>query len=109
MKLRKSTTDKVVTANQENARHSTGPKTENGKDWSRRNALKHGILAKVISFRSEEEEAEFRNFFDELQRNQKPRDMLELMQLEDLATNRVRLARALRLEQRLYRKRNTAT
>jgi hypothetical protein len=37
-------------ANQNNAKKSTGPKTAQGKAWSRRNALKHGILSKTILF-----------------------------------------------------------
>jgi hypothetical protein len=108
MKIRKSVSDKVIKANGSNAKLSPGPTSEHGKKWSRRGALKNGILAKVVLFKDEEEEAEFRTFLEQLQRDQKPRDMLELMQLEDLATSRVRLARALRLEQRLYRKRNMA-
>jgi hypothetical protein len=51
-----ATTDKETTAgkpisaakleaNRRNAQLSTGPKTEAGKSWSRRNALKHGIFA----------------------------------------------------------------
>jgi hypothetical protein len=35
-------------ANQNNSKKSTGPKTAQGKAWSRRNALKHGILSKPI-------------------------------------------------------------
>src|SRR5580704_2574173 len=33
-------------ANKQNAKKSTGPKTPSGKAYSRRNALKHGLLAR---------------------------------------------------------------
>ncbi len=39
-------TQKQITANRENARRSTGPRTEQGKRVSRINALKHGIDAR---------------------------------------------------------------
>src|SRR5271157_5061075 len=38
-------------ANRENAKKSTGPQTARGKAYSRRNALKHGLLAKSVLFR----------------------------------------------------------
>ncbi len=34
-----------VEANRENAQKSTGPKTSEGKNYSRRNALRHGLFA----------------------------------------------------------------
>ena len=38
-------------ANRENTKKSTGPKTAQGKAFSRRNALTHGLLAKTVLFR----------------------------------------------------------
>jgi hypothetical protein len=40
-------------ANRENGKGSTGPKTARGKAYSRRNALKHGLLAKSVLFHSD--------------------------------------------------------
>ncbi len=40
------TTDKQKQANQQNAQKSTGPRTDEGKQRSSQNALKHGLLAK---------------------------------------------------------------
>ena len=40
-------TRKQVRANRENARKSTGPRTDQGKATSRLNAVRHGILAKT--------------------------------------------------------------
>jgi len=42
------TTPKQVAANRRNARMSTGPKTASGKAQSRRNALVHGLTARVL-------------------------------------------------------------
>jgi hypothetical protein len=42
--------NKKAVANRLNAQLSTGPRTEKGKTWSRRNALKHGILASALLF-----------------------------------------------------------
>ncbi len=41
----KATSERKAEANRRNARKSTGPKTAQGKSWSRLNALKHGVLA----------------------------------------------------------------
>src|SRR5271170_3339321 len=40
-----NTSPRKAAANRRNASRSTGPRTAQGKSWSRRNALKHGILA----------------------------------------------------------------
>ena len=37
-----------IEANRHNALKSTGPKTENGKQRSRRNALRHGFTAETV-------------------------------------------------------------
>ena len=39
------TSERKAASNRRNARKSTGPKTAQGKAWSRLNALKHGVLA----------------------------------------------------------------
>ncbi len=40
--------DKQLAANQRNAKLSTGPKTAEGKEAVKYNALKHGLLAKEV-------------------------------------------------------------
>ena len=40
--------DKQIAANRQNARSSTGPRTEHGKRRSRRNAVRHGLTAETI-------------------------------------------------------------
>ncbi len=39
------TSERKAESNRRNAQKSTGPKSAQGKAWSRRNALKHGVLA----------------------------------------------------------------
>jgi hypothetical protein len=41
-------TEKQIIANQQNAKHSTGPRTESGKRRSRRNAVRHGLTAETV-------------------------------------------------------------
>ena len=40
--------DRQIKANKQNAQHSTGPRTENGKARVALNALKHGLTGKQI-------------------------------------------------------------
>ena len=42
-----------VATNRENALRSTGPRSAEGKEISRRNALKHGLLAQAVLLASE--------------------------------------------------------
>lgn len=46
-----------IAANQENAKHSTGPASDDGKARSRRNALKHGLAGAGVVLPDEEAEA----------------------------------------------------
>src|SRR5215210_6475950 len=51
------TSEKKAEANRRNALKSTGPKTPEGKDAVRLNALKHGLLSQEILLPGEDEEA----------------------------------------------------
>ena len=42
------TTEKQITANRENAKKSTGPRSLDGKCKSRRNAVRHGLTAETV-------------------------------------------------------------
>lgn len=85
MKIKKTVSEKVITTNHKNAQQSTGPTSPAGKDAVRYNAVKHGLLAKRIIFRNEEEEAEFNLFRDELEQQEKPDSLLESMLVEEIA------------------------
>ncbi len=40
--------EKQIAANRQNARKSTGPKTDAGKQRSRQNAFRHGLTAQTV-------------------------------------------------------------
>jgi hypothetical protein len=61
MKIKKSVTDKVITANRANAQKSTGPKNTAAVGA---NATKHGLLAKHMKFQNEDEQFEFNRLRD---------------------------------------------
>jgi len=54
MNIKKTVTAKVVAANRENAKKSTGPKTIRGKGHSRIRALKHGLFSATPIVRQED-------------------------------------------------------
>lgn len=45
--------ERKLQANRANAKKSTGPRTERGKSWSRRNAVKRGLLSNAVLFHSD--------------------------------------------------------
>jgi hypothetical protein len=53
------TSEQQNAANKKNARHSSGPKTDEGKRKSRLNALKHGLTAKLIDVLPGESQADY--------------------------------------------------
>ncbi len=54
-----------VLANRENAKHSTGPKSEAGKAQASQNAITHGFYSKAFIVR-DDEKAGFERLRDEL-------------------------------------------
>ncbi len=51
------TSDKQAAANHENAKTSTGPRSEDGKNTVRHNALKHGLRAQTVVLPNEDPQA----------------------------------------------------
>src|SRR6266852_1427163 len=86
--------------NRANARHSTGPKTEAGKQRSSLNALRHGLTGHTIVLPTEDLAAYERftkRFFDDL----KPIGILEEQLVQSLADTSWRLNRIPALENNL--------
>lgn len=92
---------KQLRANRRNYRLSTGPKTLEGKQKVRWNALKHGLLAKSVvipTVGSPENRTEFFSLLEHLQRQLQPVGILEEMLVEKIAVAYWRLRRAVRAE-----------
>src|SRR6266852_1095136 len=86
--------------NRANARHSTGPKTEAGKQRSSLNALRHGLTGHTIVLPTEDLAAYQRftkRFFDDL----KPRGVIEEQLVQSIADTSWRLNRIPALENNL--------
>jgi len=86
--------------NRQNSQHSTGPRTEAGKQRSSQNALTHGLTARTALL-STEDPAEFERhvagFFDEY----KPANGTEIQLVQELADTSWRLNRIPLLETQL--------
>ena len=90
-------------ANRANAKHSTGPKTEAGKQESSQNAIKHGFYSKSFLIRDDERE-DFEDLRDNLGMTYCPKDGLAydlFCQLLHAAWN---LHRLRRMESEIYLK-----
>ena len=83
---------KQVTANQANAKLSTGPKTEGGKRKSRMNAVKHGLSAQTIVV-GDEDPADFEALRENLEQDFQPETYLERELVQRLAIYTLRLRR----------------
>ena len=84
--------ERQLTANRANAKHSTGPRTPAGKTRSRSNAWKHGLSAKDIIIVGEKE-SEFDAFRAELWQQFQPALGLESVLVDRLAVQAWRLRR----------------
>jgi hypothetical protein len=98
-----STAANQITANRSNSLHSTGPRTPEGKDRSRRNALTHGLYAKVLTEPSDllaEDLAEYERLHERFLADYDPQDALEERLIARLALLCWRQDRLLSLSQR---------
>jgi hypothetical protein len=95
------TTEKQRAANRRNAEKSTGPKTIEGRERSKLNALKHGLTAaQIIVFDESAEDLE--NFHQGLIEQLLPMGALEEQLVERIAICAWRLRRVYRIEARLF-------
>src|ERR1022692_3087918 len=84
-------TDRAAT-NRANSQHSTGPRTDAGKQRSSQNALRHGLTARIAVLPSEDQaayESHCRNFENEYQ----PATATETQLVQELADTSWRLNR----------------
>jgi hypothetical protein len=89
-----------IEANRRNALRSTGPRTTEGKNASKWNALQHGLLAKnlVALCDGPDGGADLNKLLTELRTHFQPIGMLEEMLVEKIAVSYFKLSRALRIE-----------
>ncbi len=87
-------------ANRQNAKKSTGPKTTRGKRYSRRNAVKHGLLLKRLLFSDDGEpiNAELHDLYDSLHERYGKGDIRTDLLVEGLVVEHWRQRIALNVE-----------
>src|SRR5918994_7133465 len=95
------TSEKKAEANRRNALKSTGPKTPEGKDAVRLNALKHGLLSQEILLPGEDEEA-LRELGQNLRAELQPVGELESLLVDRIITAYWRLRRLGRVEAGIF-------
>ncbi len=95
------TSDRQIKANRQNARKSTGPKTPEGKDAVRLNALRHGLLSQEILLPGEDEEA-LRELGHNLRAELQPVGELENLLVDRIIASYWRLRRLGRVEAGIF-------
>jgi hypothetical protein len=90
-----------IRANRLNAKKSTGPKTPEGKERSRFNALVHGRRAESAILPGEDK-AKFNQLLEGLSAAWMPQDEMEKTLVEQIAVNQWKLARLDQAEARIY-------
>ena len=87
----KTISAKKAAANQLNAQKSTGPKTLQGKERSRWNAVKHGLLSKKLAAIDAKGSLEYFDVLENLREDLQPRGTLEEIFVEKIAIDYWRL------------------
>lgn len=90
--------DKQRKANQENAKKG-GVKTEAGKEISKYNAIKHGLLSEKVVL-PEEDYDNYDELETSLKEQMNPADQIEAVLVERIASNIWRLQRLMKIESR---------
>jgi hypothetical protein len=94
-------TQRQIEANRRNAQKSTGPRTPEGKQNSRWNALRHGLTS-AHTVLPHEDPAEYHRIRAELIRTWQPANAQELMLVDQLVNGYWRMQRAMRLETAMF-------
>jgi hypothetical protein len=95
-----SATQAQLDANRANARHSTGPTTDEGKLASARNAVKTCLTAAKLYIRPEEQE-EYDFFFEQLQTQLAPNGILQCQYFDLILHASWNIQRCTRLEAKM--------
>ena len=95
------TSEKEAQANRQNALKSTEPKTPEGKDAVRLNAVKHGHLCQEVLLPGEDEEA-LRELSEHLWTELKPVGEMENLQVDRIIASHWRLRRLGRVEAGIF-------
>src|SRR5258708_21075888 len=95
-------TEKQIDANRRNAQRSTGPRTEEGKAASARNATTHGLTAATLVIQDDEQD-EFLDLREGLADSLCPEGTLQEALFEEILKARWKLRRAQLAEAKLYR------
>ncbi|MHC4326394.1 MAG: hypothetical protein ACYSUX_19155, partial [Planctomycetota bacterium] len=85
-----------INANRQNARKSTGPRTDEGKAVVSQNAVKHGLFASEVVITGENQ-ADYEAFHDEFLAELAPAGMSESVMAERIISLAWRLRRAERM------------
>jgi hypothetical protein len=94
-------TEAQLTARRENAQHSTGPRTLEGRKRSSLNAFRHGLTGQIIVHTPEDREA-FNKHCDGIREALAPVGALEIDLAQAIAEDRWRLNRARALENAIF-------
>ena len=87
-----------TTANQTNAQHSTGPKTETGKAASSLNHLSHGLTGTAFAVLDWEDQNAFHALFSRLQSEHQPATVTEEILVEKMVQHYWLTQRAITLQ-----------
>ena len=108
MSHRKTVTEKTLAANRLNAKRSTGPRTERGKNTSKFNALMTGLFVKHVVIPlcdGEGSEEQFARLLADLEQEFRPEGPLEEFYVGEMAKSMWRLRRATCAEKGSVRRR----
>jgi hypothetical protein len=79
--------EQQLQANRENATKSTGPQTVLGKETVSRNATKHGLASRSLTFETEEERTEYEKLYADFYDEFAPKTKFETMALDDFVVS----------------------
>src|ERR1035438_5478405 len=99
-------TEKQQEASRANGRRSQGPVTPEGKERSSQNALRHGLLAKVVFLQNEKFE-NFQIYLDQHVAQFQPVDDVEMNVIEEMVAASWRLRRTWAIQTSLLNRKST--